>query len=73
MHIINIILDWLNTNEINPESQYYRGHLDPKNHENVMNCTYYIVFEQNYKNIQWWDLKKKRMENKNEEQTKVNI
>ena len=70
---IYIILDWVNTNEINPESKYYRGHLDPENHENVMNCTYYIVFEQNYKNYQWWDEKKKRMDNKNEEQTKVNI
>ena len=27
-----------------------------------MNCTYYIVFEQNYKNYQWWIDKKQRME-----------
>ena len=67
------IIDWLDTHQIKPTSNYYNGHLDTKNHENVMNCTYYIVFEQNYKNIQWWKSKKERMENKTEEQTKVNI
>lgn len=67
------IIDWLDTHQIKPTSNYYNGHLDTKNHENVMNCTYYIVFEQNYKNIKWWKSKKERMENKTEEQTKVNI
>ena len=27
-----------------------------------MNCTYYIVFEQNYKNYQWWIDKKERID-----------
>ena len=27
-----------------------------------MNCTYYIVFEQNYKKYQWWIDKKARIE-----------
>ena len=67
------ILDWLDTHQIKPTSNYYNGHLDTENHENVKNCTYYIVFEQNYKNIKWWKSKKERMENKTEEQTKVNI
>ena len=67
------IIDWLDTHQIKPTSNYYNGHLDTKNHENVMNCTYYIVFEQNYKNIPWWKSKKERMKNKTEEQTKVNI
>ena len=26
-----------------------------------MNCTYYIVFEQNYKKYQWWIDKKERI------------
>ena len=42
-----------------------------------MNCTYYIVFEQNYKNIQWWNEKKQRIqkqiETNDEKQMKVNI
>ena len=52
-----------------------------------MNCTYYIVFEQNYKNIQWWIDKKARIDQtikdfdskdptlkaKAEKQTKVRI
>ena len=27
-----------------------------------MNCTYYIVFEQNYKKYQWWMDKKARID-----------
>ena len=27
-----------------------------------MNCTYYIVFEQNYKKYQWWIDKKARID-----------
>ena len=27
-----------------------------------MNCTYYIVFEQNYKQYRWWMDKKKRIQ-----------
>ena len=27
-----------------------------------MNCTYYIVFEQNYKQYPWWIDKKKRIQ-----------
>ena len=27
-----------------------------------MNCTYYIVFEQNYKQYQWWMDKKARIQ-----------
>ena len=27
-----------------------------------MNCTYYIVFEQNYKQILWWKNKKERIQ-----------
>ena len=71
------IIDWVNTHQINQNSKYYRGHLNPENHKNVMNCTYYIVFEQNYKNIQWWNEKKQRIqkqiETNDEKQMKVNI
>ena len=35
--------------------------MDHDNHENVMNCSYYIVFEQNYKRYQWWIDKKERI------------
>ena len=42
-----------------------------------MNCTYYIVFEQNYKNVQWWKAKKERIQKQiadnDEKQMKVNI
>ena len=50
-----------------------------------MNCTYYIVFEQNYKNYQWWKNKKDRIKQtrddykdpnsraKAEAQTKVSV
>ena len=66
----------MNTHQINPHSTYSKGHLDPENHKNVMNCTYYIVFEQNYKNVQWWNDKKariqKQIETNDEEQMKVN-
>ena len=58
-------------------SQYFNGHLDPENHKNVMNCTYYIVFEQNYKNVQWWNVKKARIQKQiaenDQNQMKVNI
>ena len=78
-------LDWTHTHKVCKESTYYNGHLDDKNHDNVMNCTYYIVFEQNYKNYQWWQDKKARIEQtrkdykdpalkaKAEAQTKVTI
>ena len=55
-------MDWVNTHQINKNSKYSKGHLDPENHKNVMNCTYYIVFEQNYKNVQWWKAKKERIQ-----------
>ena len=54
--------DWDHTHKVCSSSKYYKGHLDSKNHENVMNCTYYIVFEQNYKNYQWWIDKKERID-----------
>ena len=38
-----------------------RRHPAHDNHDNVMNCTYYIVFEQNYKRYQWWIDKKERI------------
>ena len=71
------IIDWVNTHQINKNSKYYKGHLDPDNHKNVMNCTYYIVFEQNYKHIQWWNDKKERIkkqiENNDVKQMEVNF
>ena len=77
LKVILYIIDWVNTHQINKHSKYYRGHLDPDNHKNVMNCTYYIVFEQNYKNIQWWNEKKERIQkqikNNDEKQMEVNI
>ena len=67
----------MNTHQINPHSTYSKGHLDPENHKNVMNCTYYIVFEQNYKNVQWWNVKKARIQKQiadnDQKQMKVNI
>ena len=57
-----LISDWDNTHQVCKRSKYYNGHLDSKNHDNVMNCTYYIVFEQNYKKYQWWIDKKARIE-----------
>jgi len=70
-------LDWVDTHKINPNSKYSKGHLDPDNHKNVMNCTYYIVFEQNYKNVHWWNVKKDRIKKQiaenDEKQMKVNI
>ena len=41
---------------------YYTTHLDDKNHVNIMNCTYYIVFEQIYRRYQWWIDKKARID-----------
>ena len=76
IHFIYII-DWVNTHQINSDSQYFNGHLDPENHKNVMNCTYYIVFEQNYKNVQWWNVKKERIKKQiaenNKKQMEVKI
>ena len=67
----------MNTHQINKNSKYYRGHLDPENHQDVMNCPYYTVFEQDYENIHWWNEKKRRIEkqieNNDENQMKVNI
>ena len=57
-----IFSDWDHTHQVCKKSTYYDGHLNDKNHENVMNCTYYIVFEQNYKKYQWWIDKKKRID-----------
>ena len=59
---MKLFSDWENTHEVCQKSTYYKGHLDDKNHDNVMNCTYYIVFEQNYKNYQWWQDKKARID-----------
>ena len=59
---LNRFLDWVDTHTINPNSKYYNGHLNEENHKNVMNCTYYIVFEQNYKQILWWKNKKERIQ-----------
>ena len=54
--------DWDDTHKISRESTYYNGHLDSKNHENVMNCTNYIDFEEKYKNDQWWQEKTLRIQ-----------
>ena len=55
------VSDWDNTHKINPTSTYYNGHLDPKNHKNVMNCTHYRDFEKKYRKYQWWKDKKDRI------------
>ena len=57
-----LISDWDHTHKVCKRSTYYNGHLDSKNHENVMNCTYYIEFEQKFKKYQWWIEKKARIE-----------
>ena len=54
--------DWDHTHKVSERSTYYKGHLDSKNHENVMNGTYYIMFEQNYNRHQWWIDKKARID-----------
>ena len=59
---LNRFLDWVDTHTINRNSKYYNGHLNEENHKIVMNCTYYIVFEQNYKKILWWKNKKERIQ-----------
>ena len=59
---LNRFLDWVDTHTINRHSKYYTGHLNEENHKKVMNCTYYIVFEQNYKKILWWKNKKERIQ-----------
>ena len=63
-----LISDWDHTHKVCERSTYYNGHLDSENHENVMNCTYYKMFEQNskmcdWKNVRgWWIDKKKRID-----------
>ena len=57
-----LISDWDHTHKVCERSTYYKGHLDSKNHKNVMNCTYYINFEQKYKKHQWWIDKKARID-----------
>ena len=54
--------DWDHTHKICERSTYYNGHLDSKNHDYVMNSTYYIFFEQIYKRYQWWIDKKARID-----------
>ena len=49
-------LDWLSTHKLNPDSKYFNG-----SYETALDCTYYIVFEQNYSEYQWWEDKKKRL------------
>ena len=57
-----LISDWDHTHKVCERSTYYKGHLDSKNHKIVMNCTYYIKFEQKFKKHQWWIDKKARIE-----------
>ena len=56
-----LISDWDHTHKVCERSTYYNGHLDSKNHKNVMNCTNYVIFEQHYKTFQWWIDKKRRI------------
>ena len=59
---MKLFLDWDHTHKVCETSTYYHGHLDDKNHVNIMNCTYYIVFEQIYRRYQWWIDKKARID-----------